>query len=82
MIKRKLTIRPKRVSKEQEDEYWEKRTNECKERKINNYYENNKYKLTFVIIVTSIISSPFIAIKGIYDYIREFKNNSIHPEKI
>ncbi len=81
MIKRKLTIRPKKISKSQEDEYWEKRTNELRERKINAYYEDNKYKLTFVIIFTSIISSPFIAIKGAYNYIRKAKNTSIHPEK-
>lgn len=63
MIKRKLTIRPKKISKSQEDEYWGKRTNELKEHKINTYYEDNKYKLTFAIIFTSIISFAFYCYK-------------------
>lgn len=81
MIQRKLTIRP--INKTQENAYWEKRSNEFKERKINDYYQENKYTLIPLIIILTIISYPFIKIGEVYKYCKNKSCcNKVNPEII
>ncbi len=79
MIKRKLTIRPKKISKAQEEAFYESIKQERIERNINTFYEEKKYTLIPTIIIVSIIASPFIAIQKLYDYCKNKK--TVHPEK-
>lgn len=98
MIKRKLTIRPKKedslllhtphskrrgvnrvVSKDQEDAYWESRKRERDEKFVNDYYQENKYKLVPVLLIAVIISYPFVKIGEIYKYCTK-SCSQIHPE--
>jgi hypothetical protein len=78
-LKRKLDC--KRVSRAEEIAYYDTIQKEYKERKINTYYEENKYKLMPIIIIGLIITSPFIASKYIYNYCKNKDCCMIYPEK-
>ena len=80
MIKRKLTIRPKKISKAQEDAYWENRKRERDEKFVNDYYQENKYKIIPAIIIVSIIAYPCIKIYDIYKYCTNKNKSKINPE--
>ena len=75
-LKRKLTCK-----RAEEIAYYDTIQKECKERKINTYYEENKYKLMPIIIIGLIITSPFIASKYIYNYCKNKDCCIIYPEK-
>ncbi len=83
MIKRKLTIRPKKISKAQEDAYWENRKRERDEKFVNDFYQENKYKLIPVLIIFTMITYPFIKVKEVYDFCKNKKLDSkkVHPQK-
>ncbi len=81
MIKRKLTIRPKKVSKAQEDAYYESRKRERDEKFVNDYYQENKYKLVPVLLIAVVISYPFVKIGELYKYCKNRScYNKINPE--
>ncbi len=82
MIERKFTIRPKKVSKSQEDAYYESRKREREEKYINNYYEEKKSTLIPLIMIVTFLSYPFIKIGEIYEYCinNSSSSNKIKPE--
>jgi hypothetical protein len=91
MIKRKLTKhytsneyylnKPVKVSKAQEDAYWENRKRERDEKYVNDYYQENKYKLIPAIIIVTIIAYPFIKIGEAYQYCKNKSwCNKVTPE--
>lgn len=63
--------KPVKVSKAQEDAYWKNRKRERDEKFVNDYYEENKYILIPTLIITIIISYPFIKIGEIYEYCKD-----------
>ncbi len=78
MAKRKQ----RKINKAQETAYWENRRREREEDFVNSYWEENKYKLVPAIIFVILISSPFIAVKKTYDYLKKHNCCSVHPENI
>ncbi len=86
MNKRKITNsklysnRPIKVSKAQEDAYWENRKCERDEKFVNDYYQENKYKLIPVLIIVTIIVYPCIKIYDAYKYCKNKSWCKINPE--
>ncbi len=71
--------KPIKVSKAQEDAFYESIKRERIERNANQFYEDKKYTLIPAIVIVGIISLPFIAIEKIYNYCRNKK--IVHPEE-
>jgi hypothetical protein len=93
MIKRKLTKhyssneyylnKPVKVSKAQEDAYWENRKREREEKFVNDYYQENKYKLIPMLIIVTMFAYPIIKIGEVYQYCKnKISSNKINPEII
>lgn len=81
MIQRKLTIRPKKVSKAQEDAYYESRKRERDQKFVNDYYQENKYKLVPVLLIVTIFAYPIIKIGEVYKYCKnKIYSNKINPQ--
>lgn len=82
MVKRKLIQnytstneyylnRPVKVSKAQEDAYWKNRKRERDEKFVNDFYQENKYKLIPLLIIVTVITYPFIKIGEVYKYCKD-----------
>lgn len=93
MVKRKLTKhynsneyylnKPVKVSKTQEDAYWENRKRERDEKFVNDFYQENKYKLIPMLIIVTVIVYPIIKIGEAYQYcINKACCNKVNPEII
>ncbi len=91
MIKRKIRNtngsyrsylnKPVKVSKSQEDAYWESKKREREEQFVNDYYQENKYKLIPVLFIVTIIAYPIIKIGEAYKYCKNKACcNKVEPE--
>ncbi len=67
-----------KVTKSQEDKFYESIKQERIERNVNQYYEESKFRLIPVIIIGTILASPFIVIQNLYNFCKNKK--IIHPE--
>lgn len=75
--------KPVKVSKAQEQAYWESRKREREEKFVNDYYQENKYKLIPVLFIVTIIAYPIIKIGEAYQYCKnKVCTNKITPEII
>jgi hypothetical protein len=89
MNKRKITnstlyskriSKPIKISKLQEDAYWEIKKREREEKFANDFYQENKYRLIPAIVITTIIAYPFIKIYDVYKYCKNKNWCKINPE--
>ena len=60
-----------KVSKVQEDAYWENIKNERQGRFVNDYYQENKYRFIPALIIITMVSYPFIKIGEVYQYCKK-----------
>ncbi len=69
-----------KISKAEESAYWENRKRERDEKFVNDYYQENKYKLIPALIIVSMIAYPCIKIYDVYKYCKNKNWCKINPE--